>query len=100
MNRPQDLYLVLQCYANLDPEVLDTAFMACRGDDPNKAGKFVGSMFFGFDAAKGYSITNLGAVENRNIASAFFIPPASPAIRKTQGILTVNGQMTVCTSER
>ena len=100
MNRLQDLYLVLQCYANLDPAVLDAAFMACRGDYPSKPGKFVGSMFFGFDASKGYSITNLGAVESKTILSAFFIPPASPAIRKTQGILTVNGQMTVCTSER
>ncbi len=100
MNRPQDLYLVLQCYANLDPAVLDAAFMACRGDYPNKPARFVGSMFFGFDAAKGYSITNLGKINNKYITAAYFIPPASPAIRKTQGILTVNGQMTVCTSER
>ena len=100
LNRPQDLYLVLQCYANLDPAVLDAAFMACRGDYPNKAAKFVGSMFFGFDAPKGYSITNLGRIKNEWITAAYFIPPASPAIRKTQGVLTVNGQMVVCTSER
>ena len=100
LNRPQDLYLVLQCYANLDPAVLDAAFMACRGDYPNRAGKFVGSMFFGFDAPRGYSITNLGRINNEYITEAYFIPPASPAIRKTQGVVTVNGQMTVCTSER
>ena len=100
LNRPQDLYLVLQCYANLDPAVLDTAFMACRGDYPNKPGKFVGSVFFGFDAPKGYSITNLGRINNECITEAYFIPPASPAVRKTQGVLTVNGQMTVCTTER
>ena len=28
------------------------------------------------------------------------IPPASPAIKKTQGVLTVNGQMMICTSLR
>ncbi len=100
LNRPQDLYLVLQCYANLDPAVLDAAFMACRGNYPNKPGKFVGKIFFGFDAPKGYSITNLGRIYHECITAAYFIPPASPAVRKTQGVLTVNGQMTVCTSER
>ena len=100
MNRPADLYLILQCYANLDPAVLDAAFISCRGDYPDKAGKFIGSMFFGFEDAKGYSITNLGSVESGSITSAFFIPPASPAVRKIQGILTVNGVMTVCTAER
>jgi NRPS condensation-like uncharacterized protein len=100
MSRPAYLYLVLQCYANLDPAVLDAAFISCRGDYPCKAGKFIGSMFFGFEDAKGYSITNLGSVESGSITSAFFIPPASPAIRKIQGILTVNGVMAVCTAER
>ena len=100
MNHPRKLYLVLQCYANLDPAVLDAAWISCRGNYPSKAGKFIGSMFFGFDAAKGYSITNLGSVESGSMTEAFFIPPASPAIRKTQGILTVNGIMTACTSER
>ena len=100
MNRPRDLYLVLQCYSNLDPAALDAAFMACRGDYPSKSGKFVGSVFLGFDAPRGYSITNLGKINNECIAAAYFIPPASPAVRKTQGVLTVNGQMTVCTSER
>lgn len=100
MNHPRKLYLVLQCYANLDPAVLDAAWISCRGNYPSKAGKFIGSMFFGFDAAKGYSITNLGSVESGSMTEAFFIPPASPAIRKTQGILTVNGIMTVCSSER
>ena len=100
INRPQDLYLVLQCYANLDPAVLDAAFMACRGNYPSKPGKFVGSMFFGFDAPKGYSITNLGRINNEYITAAYFLPPASPAVRKTQGVLTVNGQMAICTSER
>ena len=100
MARPEDLYLVLQCYAELDPGLLDAAFISCRGGFPSKAGKFIGSLFFGFEAGNGYSITNLGAIESESIADAYFIPPASPAIRKTQGILTVNGVMTVCTSER
>ena len=100
MARPEDLYLVLQCYAALDPGLLDTAFISCKGGFPSKAGKFIGSLFFGFEAGNGYSITNLGAIESESIADAYFIPPASPAICKTQGILTVNSVMTVCTSER
>ena len=100
MARPEDLYLVLQCYAALDPGLLDAAFISCKGGFPSKAGKFIGSLFFGFEAGNGYSITNLGAIESESIADAYFIPPASPAICKTQGILTVNGVMTVCTSER
>lgn len=100
MERPSDLYLVLQCYASLDPGALDAAFISCRGNFPSKAGEFIGSMFFGFGAADGYSVTNLGRVESKSMISAYFIPPASPAVLKTQGILTVNNQMTVCTSER
>ena len=100
MARPEDLYLVLQCYAGLDPGLLDAAFISCKGGFPSKAGKFIGSLFFGFEAGNGYSITNLGAIESESIADAYFIPPASPAICKTQGILTVNSVMTVCTSER
>lgn len=100
MAHPKHLYLVLQCYADLDPGLLDAAFISCKGGFPSKAGKFIGSLFFGFEAGNGYSITNLGAIESESIADAYFIPPASPAICKTQGILTVNGVMTVCTSER
>ena len=100
MARPNELYLVLQCYANLDPGLLDAALISCRGGFPSKAGKFIGSMFFGFGAAKGYSVTNLGKIESESMVSAFFIPPASPAMRKTQGVLTVNGVLTICSGER
>ena len=94
------LYLVLQCYVNLKPEVLDAAFMAAKGAFASKSAEFIGKMFFGFGEAKGYSITNLGRIENANIRGAFFIPPASPAIRKTAGVLTVNGEMRTCVCER
>ena len=97
---PKDLYLVLQCYARLKPEVLDAAFMAAKGKNASKSAEFIGKMFFGFEDAKGYSITNLGRIECDAVSSAFFIPPASPAIRKTVGVLTVNGEMTECLCER
>ena len=100
MNTPADLYLVLQCYAELDPGILDAALISCSGNFKSKAGQFIGNMFFGFGAPEGYSITNLGKIESDSIAAAYFIPPASPAIKKTQGILTVNGEMRICTSER
>ena len=97
---PSDLYLVLQCYANLDPALLDAAFMASRGAYDSEPAEFIGKKFFAMDSAKGYSITNLGKIDNQNIKSAYFIPPASPAIKKTQGVLTVNGQMAICSSSR
>ena len=97
---PKDLYLVLQCYASLEPGLLDAAMISSRGAFDSKAAKFIGTAFFNYDKAKGYSITNLGKIESKNIESAFFIPPASPAIKKTQGVLTVNGVMRICTSQR
>lgn len=97
---PKDLYLVLQCYASLEPGLLDAAMISSRGAFDSKAAKFIGTSFFNYDKAKGYSITNLGKIESKNIESAFFIPPASPAIKKTQGVLTVNGVMRICTSQR
>lgn len=97
---PKDLYLVLQCYASLEPGLLDAAMISSRGTFDSKAAKFIGTSFFNYDKAKGYSITNLGKIESKNIESAFFIPPASPAIKKTQGVLTVNGVMRICTSQR
>lgn len=100
LNSPKDLYLVLQCYASLKPGLLDASMISSRGAFDSKAAKFIGTSFFNYDKAKGYSITNLGKIESKNIESAYFIPPASPAIKKTQGILTVNGVMRICTSQR
>ncbi|MBO6219100.1 MAG: hypothetical protein J6N81_08455 [Treponema sp.] len=97
---PKELYLILQCYASLEPGLLDAAFISSRGAFDSKAARFIGTSFFNYDKAKGYSITNLGKIESKNIDSAFFIPPASPAIKKTQGVLTVNGVMRICTSQR
>lgn len=100
LNSPKDLYLILQCYASLEPGFLDAAMISSRGAFDCKAAKFIGTSFFNYDKAKGYSITNLGKIESKNIKSAFFIPPASPAIKNTQGVLTVNGVMRICTSQR
>ncbi|MDD6038545.1 MAG: condensation domain-containing protein [bacterium] len=100
MNTPVSLYLILQCFARLNPELLDAAVIATRGDFESKAGKFIGTVFFGFESPTGYSITNLGKIESSSIDNAMFIPPASPAVKKIQGILTVNGRMNVCVSRR
>lgn len=97
---PQRLYLVLQCYRELDPGLLDAAFPAAIGEFKSKAAKFIGKRFFGFASPKGYSITNLGKLDCDCIETAYFIPPASPAVKKTWGVLTVNGKMTICISER
>ncbi len=98
--KPSSLYLVLQCYAALDPGLLDAAMMASRGGFESKAAEFIGKNFFHMDKPEGYSVTNLGKTESEVIEDAYFIPPASPAIRKTWGVLTLNGKMRICTSER
>ena len=97
LNSPRDLYLVLRCYAEMEPALLDAAFMAGNDAYKSKSAAFIGKVFFGFAAPSGYSITNLGRITSESIDSAYFIPPASPAIRKTWGVLTVNGRMAVCT---
>jgi NRPS condensation-like uncharacterized protein len=99
-DKPSSLFLVLQCYAVLEPGLLDAAMMASRGRFESKAAEFIGKNFFHMDKALGYSITNLGKTESETIEDAYFIPPASPAIKKTLGVLTLNGKMRICTSER
>ena len=91
---------MLQCYAALDPGLLDAAMMASRGRFESKAAEFIGRNFFHMDKSGGYSITNLGKTESDVIEDAYFIPPASPAMKKTWGVLTINGKMRICTSER
>ena len=100
MKTPASLYLILQCFARLTPSLLDSAVISTLGDFDSKAGRFIGTAFFGFISPTGYSITNLGKFESSSIDNAIFIPPASPAIKKIKGILTVNGRMNICVSQR
>jgi NRPS condensation-like uncharacterized protein len=91
---------VLTCYITMDPGLIDAAAISTLGKFESKAGEFVGVNMFGFRNQNGYSITNLGKIESPYIKSAMFIPPASPAVKKIVGVLTVNGRMCRCTSER
>ena len=100
MKTPASLYLILQCFARLTPSLLDAAVISTLGGFDSKAGRFIGTAFFGFGSPTGYSITNLGKIESSSIDNNIFIPPASPAIKKIKGILTVNGQMNICVSQR
>ena len=100
MKTPSALFLVLQCYARLNLSLIDAAAISSLGSFDSKAGRFIGNAFFGLSSPKGYSITNLGKIESESIANAMFIPPASPAIKKIKGVLTVNGRMNVCVSKR
>ena len=100
LKKPASLYLVLQCFARLEPSLLDAAAISAAGYFDSKAGKFVGTFFFGMGRPTGYSITNLGKIESSSIENAVFIPPASPAVKKIKGVLTVNGRMNICTGER
>ncbi|SET20057.1 condensation domain-containing protein [[Clostridium] polysaccharolyticum] len=94
------LYLTLACYGIMEPGLLDAAAVSALGGFHSEAGAFVGGIMFGYQKRSGYSITNLGKISSTAIGQAMFIPPASPAIKKIQGVLTVNGTMTICSSER
>lgn len=96
--RPQKEMLVLACYIHMLPELIDAVAISTLGDFESKAGTFVGRNMFGYGSQNGYSVTNLGKIQSDKIAEAVFIPPASPANKKTWGVLTVNNHMKICTS--
>ena len=98
-NKNRSLMLVLACYLEINPTLLDAAAISALGGFESKAGSFVGGGMFGFSNPSSYSITNLGKVENHNIKSIMFIPPASPAAKLTLGVVTLNGIMRACSSE-
>lgn len=99
MKKNKALMLVLACYLEINPTLLDAASISALGGFESKAGSFVGGGMFGFSNPSSYSITNLGKVENHNIKSIMFIPPASPAAKLTLGVVTLNGIMRACSSE-
>lgn len=99
LSNPQKSMLVLVCYFRMIPELIDAVAISTLGDFQSKAGKFVGTKMFGYETRNGYSITNLGNIRNSDIIEAMFIPPASPANKKTIGVLSVNGYMKKCTAE-
>lgn len=92
------LMQVLACYFAMEPTLLDAAAISGLGGFESRAASFVGGGMFGFAEPASYSITNLGKIENRNILSAVFLPPASPAAKLTLGVVTVNGKMSGCSS--
>ena len=98
LNSNRALMLVLACYFEMSPTLLDAAAISALGGFESKAAKFVGNGMFGFGQPKSYSITNLGKVDNANIKSLIFIPPASPAAKLTLGVVTLNGTMRACSS--
>nr|WP_297707191.1 condensation domain-containing protein [uncultured Butyrivibrio sp.] len=96
ISKPDKEMLVLSCYFNMDPELLDSIAISTIGNFESKAGRFVGSKMFGYEKRDGHCITNLGRVESSVISEAIFIPPASPANRKAWGVLTINKKMRLC----
>ncbi len=96
MKKPDREMLVLSCYFNMDPELLDAAAISTLGSFESRAARFVGSKIFGFEKRDGHCITNLGRIESSVIREGVFIPPASPANRKAWGVLTINKKMRVC----
>lgn len=100
MKNDRALFTVLSCYASMEPGLLDAAAISALGGYESPSAAFVGRAMFGMGAPRGFSLTNLGKIESACLREAMFIPPASPAMRRTIGALTVNGRMTLCSSER
>nr|UWI51978.1 hypothetical protein NZ312_09780 [Clostridioides difficile] len=98
LNDNHKMMMVLSCYLRMSPKLIDAIAISTMGSFQSKAGKFVGALIFGYKKRNGYSVTNLGNINNLNIVEAMFIPPASPANRKTMGVLSVNGLMKKCTA--
>ena len=96
MSKPYREMLVLSCYFNMEPELLDSLAISALGSFESKSGRFVGGKMFGYEKRDGYCITNLGRMESNVIREGVFIPPASPANRKAWGVLTINNKMRVC----
>jgi hypothetical protein len=96
MTSPKKRMLVLACYLRMTPELIDAVAISTLGDYSSKSGLFVGSNMFGYRDKCGYSISNLGKHESDTMISATFIPPASPANKKTVGVVTINGIMNTC----
>jgi len=95
---PRKLMMILACYLYMKPELIDAAAISVMGGFKSKAGKSVGSLILGYKNRDGYSVTNLGNIDNPNIVEAMFIPPASPANVKTVGVLSVNHRLRKCTA--
>lgn len=95
---PSKLMMILACYLYMEPELIDAAAISAMGEFKSKAGKFIGALILGYKSRSGYSVTNLGNVDNSNIVEAIFIPPASPANVKTTGVLSVNHRLKKCTA--
>lgn len=97
LNDNHKMMMVLSCYLRMSPKLIDAIAISTIGNFQSKSGKFLGTVIFGYEKRNGYSVTNLGNVNNLNIVEAMFIPPASPANKKTMGVLSVNGLMKKCT---
>ena len=98
MKKNSKLMLVVACYFEMSPTLLDAAVISTIGEFESKAGHFVGEGMLGYGQPDSYSITNLGKIENDCIKSVMFIPPASPIAKFTLGVVTLNEEMRLCSS--
>ncbi len=94
------LCLVLSLYCVMEPGLIDAAAAAGLGGFESKAAHGAAKYILGLSKPDGHCITNLGKLESTSLTEGIFIPPASPAMKLTQGVVTVNGKMHICTAQR
>ena len=90
------LMMILSCFLEMNPCLIDAVNISTLGDFPSKAGKFTGNHIFKCKSKNYYNVTNLGKISNKNIADAMFIPPMSPGTKKIWGVVTINDCMKIC----
>ncbi len=98
LSSPSKKMMVLTCYMEMEPTLLDAAAVSALGGLESKAGKFVGATMFSLHKPASYSITNLGRINSESIQKLMFIPPSSAAAIMTMGVVTVNNTMITCCS--
>lgn len=91
------LMLLLSCYMRMSPLLIDAMFPSCFNGYKSKTAKKAGKMF-GYNKQNNLGITNLGKYKISNIGDVIFIPPASPSNFQTVGVITVNNEMSFCSS--
>lgn len=86
---------------DLEPDFVDSIYFAEYGHYESKVSKQLARILGERNDDKSIGISNLGRIEiNRNYALSMedmvFIPPAYPANLLTLGLVTCNGQMSIC----
>jgi NRPS condensation-like uncharacterized protein len=102
IRNPKSRFAVLNLLAGLDPELIDSIGFAKYGSYDNEVSRRLADIIGERTADKGIGVTNLGKFDIKlnnprfKINEVVFIQPAFPANDINIGVLTLNGNITIC----